>query len=269
MLTIDADALSTIVARVPPEDHFPLALVHTTLRDACHRHRADAGDGTLNVTWTTRATSSVARAQWVIRDFGLTPTDLWCSVAAENGHLDVLKWLREENDPPCPWSEMTCAYAAQNGHLESLKWLRSEGCPWDEWACKEAAANGDLESLKWLRSEGCPWDEWTCAYAARGGHLEVLKWLRKENDPPCPWDEETCAYAADHGHLEVLKWLRKEGCPWDERTCEEAAVNGDLAMLRWLRKENDPPCPWNFENCSKKARHYSDVLAWLRDEGCV
>ena len=34
------------------------------------------------------------------------------------GHLHVLKWLQEENNPPCPWDENTCDYAAERGHLQ-------------------------------------------------------------------------------------------------------------------------------------------------------
>ena len=32
-----------------------------------------------------------------------------------------MKWARENG---CPWDEVTCAYAAQNGHLETLRWAR-------------------------------------------------------------------------------------------------------------------------------------------------
>jgi len=49
--------------------------------------------------------------------------------AAKGGHLEVLKWARENG---CPWDEWTCAYAAEGGHLEVLKWARENGCPWDE-----------------------------------------------------------------------------------------------------------------------------------------
>jgi hypothetical protein len=58
-----------------------------------------------------------------------------CANAALGGNLDVLKWLRDENDPPCPWNNNNCAIAARGGHLDVLKWLRDENdppCPWDE-----------------------------------------------------------------------------------------------------------------------------------------
>ena len=135
-----------------------------------------------------------------------------CEDAARGGHLDVLKWARE-ND--CPWDEETCANAAGGGHLDVLKWARENGCPWDKWTCAFAAEGGNLEILKWARENGCPWDEWTCAGAAEGDHLEVLKWARENG---CPWDRWTCTYAARRGHLDVLQWARDNGCPWDENS---------------------------------------------------
>ena len=45
------------------------------------------------------------------------------------GHLEILKWARENG---CPWNEDTYSSAAKNGHLEVLKWLRENRCPWDK-----------------------------------------------------------------------------------------------------------------------------------------
>jgi len=35
--------------------------------------------------------------------------------AARNGHLDVLKWARDNG---CPCNKSTCSETARNGHLE-------------------------------------------------------------------------------------------------------------------------------------------------------
>ena len=53
-----------------------------------------------------------------------------CTIAAENGQLDVLKFLRSQ-DPPCPWDQWTCCDAALHGHLDVLKWLIDNGCPYN------------------------------------------------------------------------------------------------------------------------------------------
>ena len=59
-----------------------------------------------------------------------------CSMIALEGHLEVLKWARENG---CEWDYLTCAYAAKNGHLEVLKWARENGCDWNSWTCAYAA----------------------------------------------------------------------------------------------------------------------------------
>ena len=56
-----------------------------------------------------------------------------------------------END--CPWDEDTCTDAAQGGHLEVLKWSRENGCPWNIVVVRAHATKGcHLEMVKWLRS---------------------------------------------------------------------------------------------------------------------
>ena len=177
-----------------------------------------------------------------------------------NGHLSVKGY---------EFDRMACSGAAQQGHLEALKFLRGldPPCPWDEWTCAAAAKGGHLEVLKFLRAQDppCPWSTSTCTYAAEGGHLEVLKWARSQ-DPPCPWSYGTCLMAARYGYLEVLKWSRSQGppCPWDERTCEEAAKGGHLDVLKWVRSQ-DPPCPWDEGTCQEAAEGgHLEVLKWLR-----
>ena len=44
---------------------------------------------------------SVSLVQWAMAE-GCSISNL-CTYAARGGHLHVLRWLREEADPPCPW----------------------------------------------------------------------------------------------------------------------------------------------------------------------
>jgi hypothetical protein len=146
-----------------------------------------------------------------------------CTIAATEGQLEVLKWLRE-ND--FPWSERTCNVAAQGGHLEVLQWAHANGCPWDWETCRMAALRDHLEILQWARANDCPWDATTCSGAAEGGHLKVLQWAHANG---CPWDERTCSAVASSGHLEMLKWARANGCPWDRTTRDFASGH----ILEW------------------------------------
>ena len=46
--------------------------------------------------------------------------------AAENGHLIILRYARENG---CPWDERTYAVAAEKGYLDILEYARENGCP--------------------------------------------------------------------------------------------------------------------------------------------
>jgi hypothetical protein len=48
-----------------------------------------------------------------------------CMLAAGEGHLDVLKYLHE-ND--CPWDSRTCSYAHRNNHVDCLNYLIEQKC---------------------------------------------------------------------------------------------------------------------------------------------
>jgi hypothetical protein len=181
------DIASEIVGFIDLHALLPVLLSGSRLRDAVRRilglDRSLTSDVRLFV-------SSVPLTQWAI-GMGCGTEEL-CNSAARSGSMDVLKWLREENDPPCPWNERTCATAARGGHLHVLKWLREENDP------------------------PCPWNADTCATATMKGHLHVLKWLRDENEPPCPWDKHTCAYDAYRSrymHTHMFDWFQEQQSP--------------------------------------------------------
>ena len=46
--------------------------------------------------------------------------------AAEGGHLEVLKWLREHD---CVWDARTVEQATAAGHGDVLQWALDNGCP--------------------------------------------------------------------------------------------------------------------------------------------
>jgi hypothetical protein len=88
----------------------------------------------------------------------------------------VLHFLREVLDPPCPFSTATAVAAASGGHLAVLQYL---------------AVQQQQQQQQQLHSCSC-WSPAVCAAAAAAGHQDVLKWLRHELEPPCPWDHSTC-----------------------------------------------------------------------------
>ena len=72
--------------------------------------------------------------------------------AVIGGHLEVMKWLKEDG---CPVVNYHAIFAAQDGQLEVLKWLKENGCALNA-LCLVCAQRGDLEMLKWLHEHGCP-----------------------------------------------------------------------------------------------------------------
>jgi len=125
------------------------------------------------------------------------------------GNVEMFKYMKK-NYLKIKNTKNTFEMAASNGNLENMKWLKENGCPWNVLIFAEAALNGNLENMKWLKENGCPWNAWTFGYAAYNGNLENMKWL-KENG--CPLDESTFADAALNGNLENMKWLKENGCP--------------------------------------------------------
>ena len=83
---------------------------------------------------------------------------LVCAQAAGNGHLEVLKYLREEGK--APWDWQTATWAARNGHLHILEYLvERKFDEYNESACEYAAKYGQLDCLKYLRETAkAPWD---------------------------------------------------------------------------------------------------------------
>src|SRR5262245_50692313 len=74
------------------------------------------------------AVGRLAVLQWAVEHCSRVPLHdtRICDAAAEGGHLDVLKWLRENG---CLWGKDTCSNDAKGGHLDELNLLRETGCP--------------------------------------------------------------------------------------------------------------------------------------------
>ena len=118
-----------------------------------------------------------------------------CADAAENGHLEILKYLHEE--AKAPWDSYTASWAAENGHLHILEYLvERKYDQYNEFSCSNAAENGHLNCLKYLHETAkAPWDDWSVFYAHEKNHPECVQYLLDNNCPlPTGWPYE-------HGEL--------------------------------------------------------------------
>jgi hypothetical protein len=133
-----------------------------------------------------------------------------CSYASFNGHLECLKYLKENK---FPITNETIYSAAKNGQLECLKYslqFIDDKTRIGNVACNNAVIKGYLDCLKLSCENGCPCDGYTFGIAAAYGHLECLKYLHSIKCPSLP---TLCQNAAEGGHLECLKYLHNVGYP--------------------------------------------------------
>ncbi|CAL6322162.1 unnamed protein product [Bathycoccus prasinos] len=132
------------------------------------------------------------------------------SSAAYQGNLEMVKYCVANE---CPIYEEACAEAARNGHLECLKYLREEAkAPWDYWTAKCAAGNGHIHILEYLvERKYDQFSDQACEWAAMDGHLDCLKYLRET--AKAPWDSYAVRYAHKRNHPECVQYLLNNNCP--------------------------------------------------------
>jgi len=135
------------------------------------------------------------------------------NAAAEQGNLEMVKYCIANE---CPIDESACAFAASNGHLEVLKYLREEGkAPWDSRTAAWAAENGHLHILEYLvERKYDKYNEDVCVCAAEYGHLDCLKYLHET--AKAPWDEKAVREAQENNHTDCVQYLLDNDCPLPE-----------------------------------------------------
>jgi len=156
-------------------------------------------------------------------------------IAAREGHLELLRWAIEEGEVEFPEDfsddeeledDTPCRVAALGGHLDCLKYCRENGCPWGLWVMESAAFSGSLDCLRYACENGCTWsffdfdngceifdsgDVWwegVTQYAAAMGWLDIVQY---SFDHGAPWSRYTCEYAVKNGHLDVLRYALANG----------------------------------------------------------
>ena len=133
--------------------------------------------------------------------------------AARQGNLEMVKYCVANE---CPIDEDACACAAINGHLECLKYLREEAkALWDSGTASRAALNGHLHILEYLvERKFDQYNVFACKYAAENGHLDCLKYLHET--AKAPWSSWVVRYAHENKHPDCVQYLLDNNCPLPE-----------------------------------------------------
>jgi hypothetical protein len=111
--------------------------------------------------------------------------------AIRGGQLPVLEWSIEQGYRHI-FDGSFCKIAAEEGNLEILQWLRSQGCPWwygrfnNATEMGHAAVRGkNINLLRWVIEQGCPWDEQhACERAFGSGHFDSVVWMHDNEIAP-------------------------------------------------------------------------------------
>ena len=176
-----------VLSKLDCKDHFSLALVNKACKYSIYKVEPIACMRSFGVEPPTAITheGTPFRRVNTDREFRLMR-------AANEGRLDVLKWLFEKG---CP-IDLKCASGAMNsGHVHILQWMKDNGMTGELLECHMylTAGRGHLEVVKWLHVNGCPWDEKACSSAGSRTHWDTLQYLV---DNKCPgWEKAAITYA--------------------------------------------------------------------------
>ena len=126
--------------------------------------------------WKVAKTNKLELLKWAREEKKCEWDEETINVAVNQRNLEMVKYCVANE---CPIDGWACACAASKGHLECLKYLREEvKAPWDFRTANRAAANGHLHILEYLvERKFDQFDEYACMVAARErpvGLFEVL-----------------------------------------------------------------------------------------------
>jgi hypothetical protein len=96
--------------------------------------------------------------QWLLRQGAATDTlteELFL-FAIHSGRLDVLEFLYHNYNGISLDNGLLTGTAAEMGHLDVLKRLREWGCTWDHIVIQNALMNEHLSIAQWAVENGCP-----------------------------------------------------------------------------------------------------------------
>ena len=161
--------------------------------------------------WRVAQTNKLELIKWAREEKKCRWDYRTINMAAEIGNLEMVKFCVANE---CPINAEACAFAAQNGHLEVLKYLREEvKATWDSRTASWAAAKGHLHILEYLvERKYDQYSVYACAFAAENGHFDCLKYLHET--AKAPWDPRAVKRAHKHNHPQCLQYLLDNDCPF-------------------------------------------------------
>lgn len=201
--------------------------------------------------------------------------------ACAGGSIAVLEFLEhlaledqgihDELEPLPDESSRQMCVAAANGHVHVMRWLRERG-HFSGWTVGTAAARGGhIHVLEELQSN-CDLnvkDSTFLARAAGYGHTDCAVWLANEG---APLTDTAMLAAAEEGHITTMKMLHRIGVPFHPRTARMVVLRDYLECAKFCAAEMHPSRAWCSPSSMMHMACDSDavkIVRWLLDSGRV
>ena len=193
--------------------------------------------------------------------------------AVQRGHVHVLHWAVSTSEivPALHHGLRFCAMAAEEGHLSVLQYLRSTSPPFD-WldAYQRAILCNQPQILEWMLQNGHGMSESLFRHAITANNCPSIPAVLRRLYPPPPTEIPEYSLSASYEpiafHLPAPLPLSVPYNYWNENTTLLAANQSELTLLKWLREECVPPCPWD-ERVLLQCTNVKNAQ-WMIENGC-
>ncbi|KAJ3097459.1 hypothetical protein HDU97_004869 [Phlyctochytrium planicorne] len=228
-----------------------------------HRHRMDEPGQELMDD--AAASGRVETVRFLHIEAGMQLSNDAISLAAESGHLEVVKYIGSNSNATCTQSSMVKALK----HFEVVKYLIERGWEGNVIELMENAAGlGLLKLVKFLhpRIPDGQMTAKTMDVAAGSGHFDILKFLHFQRTEGCT--SKALDAAATQGWLDIVEFLhhsRKEGCTTS--AMNGAAREGYFEVVKFLHFNRTEGCTTAAMDEARTVQ----ILEFLhknRNEGC-
>jgi hypothetical protein len=157
------------------------------------------------------ASGSIETAEWLRLQPGIEINAEVLTAAAGASQIAMCEHLLRTG---CEWDSDACRKAADKGHLDTLRWLREHGCPWVLGAiCADASFNGYTEIFDYVIEQGEVLSAFELTYclnrAGARDHMETAQWLRQRG---AEWPDVLGLTQQYQWSDAMIAWARAEGC---------------------------------------------------------
>ena len=210
------------------------------------------------------------------------------SLAAQLGHLHILRWLHQNGGSLDDQSDEgnLLILAICRGDLPMTQWLCQQGADVNSVdsagfsALNEALNSGHLRQYQWLVGQGAKDSldvdgSHAPTMAARCGHNAILRWLIRSESLNDQQANRLLRHALSFGHRSLAVWLCLNVCKTISSTDNEdcnvlisAASHGFLWLMQWLSEQTtldiNQACRMGYTAlmCAAKRGHLP-VVQWL------